>query len=959
MEAFSNGLSSAAHRWGFDIQLNEHKRATEFTQTLVQIFQEKSELQSTYARGLSRLSVRLRDALGSAYEGSVHNSFLRVVSALETEAKLHQQFASGLADGLLQPWTQLVENLNKSRKPLKVEISKVTNKFLTLFSTELRTRKKLYLAYKTCERSLHARSQRTHSPLKPTDVRLGNGDVECKTDGLASLHTGRLCSPSRVSAAPRRMPYSFRSQSPNPGTQAYQTERTSTLDSRISRHHSERSATLPSRSGSAFSTDRGSHSSADKADSLVEKTKAVCLATLIDHYRTCMATEDCRVEWHTTLLKSIQNLRILERQRLDALVKGLNVYKNLFDQSIVSIQTALSDLTAAVKSADPSADLDLFRKRSQLATADLTKVPNSPTPEQPFYDNPTLKSAVGCSQQRLLEVPGEHLIFNLQTSSSTLSTGVDSQTSKQVNNAFANHQGEVLPATNSAQSIPSRLRESLTRECLFTQLEMLSKEVVKERRTKQGLTNLVQVYAREPAYSDEPTYCEARRRLYVSRVRLTYLTNCRQKSIYSLMCLLSAPGSQSAPDLLPKHIYAEALVRAGFYNLPWISSISPTPGSNSSLPPSAVRWIPLPDLDEETSFRRLSRPLEWPPFTASDAPCEDLNEGLFEWELERLVQRDMEEQTAISAFTGELYWENIDLIDGDTVEDSSLSSVKNGIKEGISSPLMLRRNSNPQFKKSSEISNFGANDSLLKKTGLTKRLTTEHNVPNRYSSRPSKDIDHSVPSVTDSLTDKANKPVVHDNRSKFLGGSRFRGISIGRNNTTSSKSEANQTSSPPVSPNSFGSSVTSPISVQLSLPSDASSHELKQPTSSRSSFWLRTRLFSRKHSEKEASPSSTHCKQDTDNEHTNLLKLSSDETASNDVLKPMTVLDKSLWPSTISLHCLGWAKVERDYKARTSQELSLQAGDIVSIYRKDNELWWFGELNGTKGRFPVSHVEEF
>ncbi|GAA55340.1 nostrin [Clonorchis sinensis] len=644
-------------------------------------------------------------------------------------------------------------------------------------------------------------------------------------------------------------------------------------------------------------------------------------------------------------VQSIQNLRILERQRLDALVKGLNVYKNLFDQSIVSIQTALSDLTAAVKSADPSADLDLFRKRSQLATADLTKVPNSPTPEQPFYDNPTLKSAVGCSQQRLLEVPGEHLIFNLQTSSSTLSTGVDSQTSKQVNNAFANHQ--VSSTTTSNRS--GILTDSLT-ACfrISSRVSML-----------RGLTNLVQVYAREPAYSDEPTYCEARRRLYVSRVRLTYLTNCRQKSIYSLMCLLSAPGSQSAPDLLPKHIYAEALVRAGFYNLPWISSISPTPGSNSSLPPSAVRWIPLPDLDEETSFRRLSRPLEWPPFPASDAPCEDLNEGLFEWELERLVQRDMEEQTAISAFTGELYWENIDLIDGDTVEDSSLSSVKNGIKEGISSPLMLRRNSNPQFKKSSEISNFGAKDSLLKKTGLTKRQTTEHNVPNRYSSRPSKDIDHSVPSVTDSLTDKANKPVVHDNRSKFLGGSRFRGISIGRNNTTSSKSEANQTSSPPVSPNSFGSSVTSPISVQLSLPSDASSHELKQPTSSRSSFWLRTRLFSRKHSEKEASPSSTHCKQDTDNEHTNLLKLSSDETASNDVLKPMTVLDKSLWPSTISLHCLGWAKVERDYKARTSQELSLQAGDIVSIYRKDNELWWFGELNGTKGRFPVSHVEEF
>ncbi|KER18511.1 hypothetical protein T265_16008, partial [Opisthorchis viverrini] len=154
---------------------------------------------------------------------------------------------------------------------LKVEISKVTNKFLTLFSTELRTRKKLYLAYKTCERSLQARSQCVHPPLKPTDVRLGNGNVECEGDRLAALHTGRLYSPSRVPAAPRRVPYSFRSQSPSPGAQAFQTGRTSTLDSRISRHHSERSATLPSRSGSAFSTDRGSHSSSDKADSLVEK----------------------------------------------------------------------------------------------------------------------------------------------------------------------------------------------------------------------------------------------------------------------------------------------------------------------------------------------------------------------------------------------------------------------------------------------------------------------------------------------------------------------------------------------------------------------------------------------------------------------------------------------------------------------------------------------------------------
>lgn len=38
---------------------------------------------------------------------------------------------------------------------------------------------------------------------------------------------------------------------------------------------------------------------------------------------------------------------------------------------------------------------------------------------------------------------------------------------------------------------------------------------------------------------------------------------------------------------------------------------------------------------------------------------------------------------------------------------------------------------------------------------------------------------------------------------------------------------------------------------------------------------------------------------------------------------------------------------------------SLILGDIISIYRKVNSDWWYGEVNNKKGLFPVNHIEEF
>ncbi|XP_074159296.1 nostrin isoform X1 [Sminthopsis crassicaudata] len=54
----------------------------------------------------------------------------------------------------------------------------------------------------------------------------------------------------------------------------------------------------------------------------------------------------------------------------------------------------------------------------------------------------------------------------------------------------------------------------------------------------------------------------------------------------------------------------------------------------------------------------------------------------------------------------------------------------------------------------------------------------------------------------------------------------------------------------------------------------------------------------------------------------------------------------------------GTCKALYPFQARQEDELNLEKGDIVTIYEKQNEGWWFGSLKGKKGHFPSAYVEE-
>ncbi|KAF5910750.1 hypothetical protein HPG69_004839, partial [Diceros bicornis minor] len=54
----------------------------------------------------------------------------------------------------------------------------------------------------------------------------------------------------------------------------------------------------------------------------------------------------------------------------------------------------------------------------------------------------------------------------------------------------------------------------------------------------------------------------------------------------------------------------------------------------------------------------------------------------------------------------------------------------------------------------------------------------------------------------------------------------------------------------------------------------------------------------------------------------------------------------------------GLCKALYSFQARQDDELNLEKGDIVTIYKKKEEGWWFGSLKGKKGHFPATYVEE-
>ncbi|XP_056280054.1 nostrin isoform X1 [Pseudoliparis swirei] len=61
---------------------------------------------------------------------------------------------------------------------------------------------------------------------------------------------------------------------------------------------------------------------------------------------------------------------------------------------------------------------------------------------------------------------------------------------------------------------------------------------------------------------------------------------------------------------------------------------------------------------------------------------------------------------------------------------------------------------------------------------------------------------------------------------------------------------------------------------------------------------------------------------------------------------------------TPELCSMGQCKALYNFTPEQDDELALKEGDLLDIYGKEENGWWFGKLNGKRGHFPSTYVEE-
>ncbi|XP_062389959.1 nostrin [Sardina pilchardus] len=55
---------------------------------------------------------------------------------------------------------------------------------------------------------------------------------------------------------------------------------------------------------------------------------------------------------------------------------------------------------------------------------------------------------------------------------------------------------------------------------------------------------------------------------------------------------------------------------------------------------------------------------------------------------------------------------------------------------------------------------------------------------------------------------------------------------------------------------------------------------------------------------------------------------------------------------------LGQCRALYDFTSDREDELSIKEGDLLDIFERDDNGWWYGALNGQRGHFPATYVEE-
>ncbi|GFX03404.1 nostrin [Trichonephila clavipes] len=136
---------------GFEELRKSIKEGQDFTKDIAAILHERSELEMTYAKNLSKLAAKINKATRLTL-GTTQHAWQEVALQMENEADTHRCFSSSLEEDVVRPIKVLLECQHKQRKLLENSVDKVFKTLNDRRNEELKAKKISYACARENER---------------------------------------------------------------------------------------------------------------------------------------------------------------------------------------------------------------------------------------------------------------------------------------------------------------------------------------------------------------------------------------------------------------------------------------------------------------------------------------------------------------------------------------------------------------------------------------------------------------------------------------------------------------------------------------------------------------------------------------------------------------------------------------------------------------------------------------
>ncbi|KAJ2954494.1 hypothetical protein O0L34_g2773 [Tuta absoluta] len=136
---------------GFDELRRYVKQGSDFSKELAAILQERVEAENYYSKCMAKLGMKLSKACKESV-GSCADAWKHVAMEMEKRAEIHRNYSNALAEELVKPMKQVIDNQLKLRKKIEGNVDKTTRVLTEWRTAEAKAKKQSHVAARENEK---------------------------------------------------------------------------------------------------------------------------------------------------------------------------------------------------------------------------------------------------------------------------------------------------------------------------------------------------------------------------------------------------------------------------------------------------------------------------------------------------------------------------------------------------------------------------------------------------------------------------------------------------------------------------------------------------------------------------------------------------------------------------------------------------------------------------------------